>query len=178
MRAPAPACCAPACGSIAAQSGRSCKRRSASSTASAWASARRSGPAACRWAPSAYWRSPAHWPPPRGRWGSPSRPPGAPAKTKNPPPPARALPAPPVLLVLDEPAAGLRRQEKLALAGLLRKLRGEGLTILLVEHDMDFVMHLVDRLVVMNFGAKLIEGTPAAVRADARVQAAYLGSME
>ncbi|MCW5259040.1 ATP-binding cassette domain-containing protein [Verminephrobacter eiseniae] len=91
---------------------------------------------------------------------------------------ARALAADPVLLVLDEPAAGLRRQEKLALAGLLRKLRGEGLTILLVEHDMDFVMHLVDRLVVMNFGAKLIEGTPAAVRADARVQAAYLGSME
>jgi branched-chain amino acid transport system ATP-binding protein len=71
-----------------------------------------------------------------------------------------------VLLVLDEPAAGLRRQEKQALGDLLRKLRGEGVTILIVEHDMDFVMKLVDRLVVMNFGSKLIEGDPAAVRAD------------
>jgi branched-chain amino acid transport system permease protein len=88
---------------------------------------------------------------------------------------ARALAADPVLLVLDEPAAGLRRKEKQALAELLRKLRGEGVTILIVEHDMDFVMKLVDRLVVMNFGAKLVEGLPADVRADARVQAAYLG---
>ena len=88
---------------------------------------------------------------------------------------ARALAADPVLLVLDEPAAGLRRKEKQALGELLRKLRDEGVTILIVEHDMDFVMKLVDRLVVMNFGSKLIEGLPAAVRADARVQAAYLG---
>jgi branched-chain amino acid transport system permease protein len=88
---------------------------------------------------------------------------------------ARALAADPVLLVLDEPAAGLRRQEKRALAELLKRLRGEGVTILVVEHDMDFVMKLVDRLVVMNFGAKLVEGDPAAVRADPRVQAAYLG---
>jgi len=88
---------------------------------------------------------------------------------------ARALAADPVLLVLDEPAAGLRRQEKLSLAELLRSLRGEGVTILIVEHDMDFVMKLVDRLVVMNFGAKLVEGAPAAVRADPRVQSAYLG---
>jgi len=89
---------------------------------------------------------------------------------------ARALAADPVLLVLDEPAAGLRRKEKQALGDLLRKLRDEGVTILIVEHDMDFVMKLVDRLVVMTFGAKLVEGTPAAVRADLRVQAAYLGS--
>src|SRR5215471_15898845 len=89
---------------------------------------------------------------------------------------ARALAADPVLLVLDEPAAGLRRQEKHALGDLLRKLRGEGVTILIVEHDMDFVMKLVDRLVVMNFGSKLAEGQPAAVRADPAVQAAYLGS--
>ncbi|MGZ5206898.1 MAG: ATP-binding cassette domain-containing protein, partial [Caldimonas sp.] len=88
---------------------------------------------------------------------------------------ARALAADPVLLVLDEPAAGLRRQEKKALGELLRTLRGEGVTILVVEHDMDFVMKLVDRLVVMNFGAKLVEGAPAAVRADTRVQSAYLG---
>jgi len=89
---------------------------------------------------------------------------------------ARALAADPVLLVLDEPAAGLRRKEKQALAELLRRLRGEGVTILIVEHDMDFVMKLVDRLVVMNFGSKLLEGLPAQVRADVRVQAAYLGS--
>ena len=88
---------------------------------------------------------------------------------------ARALAADPVLLVLDEPAAGLRRQEKDALGALLKRLRGEGVTILIVEHDMDFVMKLVDRLVVMNFGAKLVEGAPAAVRADPRVQSAYLG---
>ena len=90
---------------------------------------------------------------------------------------ARALAADPVLLVLDEPAAGLRRREKQALGDLLRRLRDEGVTILIVEHDMDFVMKLVDRLVVMNFGSKLIEGAPAAVRADAGVQAAYLGGV-
>jgi branched-chain amino acid transport system permease protein len=88
---------------------------------------------------------------------------------------ARALAADPVLLVLDEPAAGLRRQEKLALAELLRSLRSENLTILLVEHDMDFVMGLVDRIVVMNFGCKLCEGAPADIRQDQRVQDAYLG---
>ncbi len=88
---------------------------------------------------------------------------------------ARALASDPVLLVLDEPAAGLRRKEKQELAELLRKLRAEGVTILIVEHDMDFVMKLVDRLVVMNFGSKLVEGDPARVRADPAVQAAYLG---
>jgi branched-chain amino acid transport system permease protein len=90
---------------------------------------------------------------------------------------ARALAADPILLVLDEPAAGLRRPEKLALADLLRTLRAEGLTILLVEHDMDFVMGLVDRIVVMDFGCKLCEGAPEAVRTDARVQEAYLGGV-
>lgn len=90
---------------------------------------------------------------------------------------ARALAADPVLLVLDEPAAGLRRKEKMALGDLLRKLRDDGVTILIVEHDMEFVMTLVDRLVVMNFGSKLVEGDPAAVRADESVQSAYLGSV-
>jgi branched-chain amino acid transport system permease protein len=90
---------------------------------------------------------------------------------------ARALAADPVLLVLDEPAAGLRKSEKLALAGLLRALRAEGLTILLVEHDMDFVMRLVDRIVVMDFGRKLCEGDPRSVRDDPRVQEAYLGGV-
>ena len=90
---------------------------------------------------------------------------------------ARALAADPTLLVLDEPAAGLRRQEKLRLADLLRSLRAEHLTILIVEHDMDFIMGLVDRIVVMDFGSKLCEGDPAAVRADPRVQEAYLGGV-
>jgi branched-chain amino acid transport system permease protein len=90
---------------------------------------------------------------------------------------ARALAADPVLLVLDEPAAGLRKREKLALADLLRALKAEGLTILLVEHDMDFVMRLVDRIVVMDLGCKLCEGDPQAVRADRRVQEAYLGGV-
>ncbi len=88
---------------------------------------------------------------------------------------ARALAADPVLLVLDEPAAGLRRQEKLALAALLRSLRSEHLTVLLVEHDMEFIMDLVDRIVVMDFGSKLCEGDPVSVRRDPRVQEAYLG---
>jgi len=90
---------------------------------------------------------------------------------------ARALAADPALIVLDEPAAGLSRPEKLALADLLRALRREGVTVLLVEHDVEFVMGLVDRIVVMDFGCKLAEGAPAAVRADPRVQAAYLGSV-
>ncbi len=89
---------------------------------------------------------------------------------------ARALCTDPALLLLDEPAAGLRHKEKQALAGVLRQLKGEGMTILLVEHDMDFVMNLTDRIVVMEFGTKLIEGTPAEVQASPAVRAAYLGT--
>ena len=89
---------------------------------------------------------------------------------------ARALCADPTLLLLDEPAAGLRLKEKQGLADVLRQLRGEGLSILLVEHDMDLVMGLVDRIVVMEFGTKLIEGTPEEVQASPAVRAAYLGT--
>jgi ABC-type branched-subunit amino acid transport system ATPase component/ABC-type branched-subunit amino acid transport system permease subunit len=90
---------------------------------------------------------------------------------------ARALAADPVVVILDEPAAGLRSLEKQILSQLLRALRNEGMTIVLVEHDMEFVMNLVDRIVVMDFGSKLAEGVPADIRAEPRVQEAYLGGV-
>jgi branched-chain amino acid transport system permease protein len=89
---------------------------------------------------------------------------------------ARALCSDPALLLLDEPAAGLRHKEKQALADVLRQLKAEGMSLLLVEHDMEFVMGLTDRIVVMEFGTHLMEGTPAEVQASDKVRAAYLGT--
>lgn len=90
---------------------------------------------------------------------------------------ARALCADPLLLLLDEPAAGLRHLEKQELARLLSDLRGEGLSVLVVEHDMEFLMNLVDRIVVMEFGEKLAEGLPQEIRSNPAVLEAYLGGV-
>jgi len=89
---------------------------------------------------------------------------------------ARALCVDPMLLLLDEPAAGLRHMEKLQLAELLRQLRHGGMSVLLVEHDMGFVMNLADRVVVLDFGTKIAEGVPEAIKTNPEVIKAYLGA--
>jgi branched-chain amino acid transport system permease protein len=91
---------------------------------------------------------------------------------------ARALCLDPALLLLDEPAAGLRLQEKQHLATLLMQLRADGMAVLLVEHDMDFVMGLADRVVVLDFGRKIAEGRPEEVQRDKAVLDAYLGGVD
>lgn len=88
---------------------------------------------------------------------------------------ARALATEPRLLLMDEPAAGLNALEKLDLADLIRRIQEMGITVLLIEHDMPLVMQLAERIIVLDHGRKLAEGTPEQIRRDRKVLAAYLG---
>lgn len=88
---------------------------------------------------------------------------------------ARALAVEPRIMLMDEPAAGLNSQETVALAQLIKRIRDLGITIVLVEHDMELVMDICDRIVVLNLGRKLAEGTPREIQESPEVIAAYLG---
>ena len=91
---------------------------------------------------------------------------------------ARAMACKPRMILMDEPAAGLNSQETLGLAELIKKIRDMGITVVLVEHDMELVMDICDRIVVLNLGQKLAEGTPREIQDNPEVIAAYLGDDE
>jgi branched-chain amino acid transport system ATP-binding protein len=88
---------------------------------------------------------------------------------------ARALALEPRIILMDEPAAGLNSRETIGLAALIRRIRESGVTVVLVEHDMDLVMDVCDAVVVLNLGRKLAEGTPREIQENTAVIAAYLG---